>query len=67
MVMQKKDQAALSWKRAKRLATLADHDKSSDARSYIATLNASANITDLDTLLDRRTATIRDLIEGFKS
>lgn len=64
---QLKSAAQLSWARSRRLAELADHEKSSDARSYLATLNGDSGVETLDTDADKRTATIRDLVTGFES
>ena len=56
--------AVLSWKRANRLATLAEHAGINQTRSYLAT--KPPGIKDLDTNADKRTATIRDLVNGFR-
>lgn len=63
----KQGAANLSWTRAQRLAKLADHNKSSDARSYLATLNGDSDHTILDTNADKRTNTIQDMVTGFQT
>lgn len=64
---QLKRAASTSWTRAQRLAKLADHNKSSDARSYLATLNGDSDPTILDGGADKRTNTVNNLVTGFQS